>query len=95
MKYTKNYLGKMGLLSLFYDSELLAFAIGNQVYYKASPISDFYRLEGSNLNEVFSSIICNKANPNKKEKYDRDIPSHPKGDQTHNISVIIQKQFKR
>ena len=94
MKYTRNYLGRFGLLSLFYGSELLAFAIGNQVYYKASPIPDYYRLEGSNLNEVFSSIICNKVPPNKKEKYDKDIPSHPQGDQTHIISVI-EKQVKR
>lgn len=94
MKYTRNYLGRMGLLSLFYGPELMAFAIGNQVYYKTSPNPDYYRLEGSNLNEVFSSIICDKATPNKKEKYDKDIPSHPMGDQTH-IITVIEKQVKR
>ena len=88
MKYTKHYLGKYGLLSLFYGTELLAFAIGNRVYYKVPLTSDFYRLSGNDLNEVFSSIICNTVNVEKNEKYDKDIPVHPQGDKTFIIPVL-------
>ena len=99
MKYTRNYDGRVGLLSLFYGSDLLAFAIGNQVHYKAPQASGFYRLERSNLNEVFSSIICNtvnldKNNLDKIEKYVKDIPVHPQGDKTQTIPVLV-KQIKR
>ena len=97
MKYTRNYDGRVGLLSLFYGPSLLAFAIGNQVYYKVA--SDFYHLEGSDLNEVFSNIICNtvnldKNNLDKIEKYVKDIPVHPQGDKTQTIPVLV-KQIKR
>ena len=88
MKYTINYAGKLGLLSLFDASELLAFAIGDKVYYKAPGDSDYCRLGGSGLNEIFSSIILKKVNLIKQEKFDKEIPTHPQGDKTIIIPVI-------
>ena len=94
MKYTKNYLGRCGLISLFYDTELLAFAIGDRIYYKDGSSSDYYKLDGDDLNEVFSRIICNKVTFDKREKFDKSIPVHPQGDMTISISVL-EKQVSR
>lgn len=100
MKYTRNYLGKFGLLSLWNGENLLAFSIGNHVYCKVQQTSDFYRVVGNNpneinLNEIFTCIIRNNTHTlNKKEKYDKVLPSHPQGDKTQSISVL-EKHIKQ
>ena len=94
MKYTRNYLGKLGLLSLFYGSELLAFAIDNQVYYKDPSSKSFYRLDGNNLNDIFSSIICNTVTFDKNKIFDKEIPVHPQGEKTL-IIPVLEKLIKR
>ena len=93
MKYTRYYLGKCGLLSLFYGSDLLAFAIGDSVYYKDESSSNYYKLDGENLYALFSTIICARHTiiSNKQKVYNKPLPVHPKGDLTIDISILERR----
>lgn len=77
LKITKKYAEHTDLISLYLYNDLLAFALGDRVFYKDRVSNDYYKVEGDSVNEMLSSVIRNKIRINEHDRYKKPIPTHP------------------
>ena len=75
MYHTPSYSHKKGLITLYYGEDLLAFAIGADVYAYSTGSRMYYKVEGLDVNKAFSEVYRNNIDQYLGEQYNGSVPN--------------------
>ena len=75
MYHTPSYLHKKRLITLYYGEDLLAFAIGADVYAYSTGSRMYYKVEGLDVNKAFSEVYRNNIDQYLGEQYNGSLPN--------------------